>query len=170
MSVDADIIAKLADLLDGSDFGTHPDGSSLAVPVGKLVVVNPDELVQGAPCDADPRPVAIIPGEHYAPTITGGRPANVAGHERYDARVIRILVNYGYNPDDGPTAMHRRIADDRLTIKNALEYPYNLDLVDGWVISQVVADAVVPQRNQDGPTGIFTLALEVRVEYRETLP
>ena len=170
MSVDADIIAKISDLIDGSDFGLHPDGSSLSVPVGKFVVVNPDEFVQGAPCDADPRPAAIIPGDHYAPGVTGGRPANVSGHERYDARVIRIIVNYGYSPDDGPTAMHQRIADDRLTLKNALEYPYNLDLVDGWVISQVAASAVVPNRGADGITGIYSLALELRVEWRETLP
>ena len=170
MSVDAGIIAKLKELLEGSDFGLHPDGSSLAIPAGKFVVVGQDDQTQQAQCTVDPRPCYIVPGEHFAPTITGGRAANVSGHERYDARVIRIVVNYDVEPDAAATALDQTIADDRLTIKNCLEYPFNLDLVDNWVSSRVVADAIVPRRDPQGFVAIQALAIELQVEYREILP
>ncbi len=170
MSVDADIIAKLEELLEGTAFGLHPDGSSLAVPVGKLLVVGNDEEVQQAQCSVDPRPCYIVPGEHYTPAATVGRAANVSGHERWDARVVRIIVNYAYSPDDAPTALHQVIANDRLTIKNCLEYPFNIALVAGWAISQVVATAIVLRRDSQSVAAVTQLAIELHVEYRETLP
>jgi hypothetical protein len=170
VSVDALIIAKLKELLEGTAWGVHPDGSFLRVAPGKLVVVGADDQIQQAQCTVDPRPCYIIPGEHLAPTITGGRAANVAGHERYDARVIRIVVNYDVEPDAAVTALDQTIADDRLTIKNCLEYPFNLDLVDGWVSSRVVADTIVQRRDPQGIVAINSLAIELNVEYREILP